>query len=149
MSITVRNMTQNDVPFLAKLEQELFSDAWTELSLINTLHYRPDTSFVAELDGKPAGYLFFMAAADEGELLRIGVSLDHRRQGVGQILMDCMDHYVLENGIYAVWLEVRESNEAARSLYEKSGFTIQGYRKKYYHKPDEDAVIMSRSYAMH
>lgn len=149
MSLLVRNMKQEDVPFLVKLEAELFSDAWSQLGLINTLHYRPDTSFIAELDGVPVGYLFFMAAADEGELLRIGVSLDHRRQGVGRILMDHMDHYVLENGIYAVWLEVRESNEAARSLYEKSGFTIQGYRKKYYHKPDEDAVIMSRSYPMH
>ncbi|MDD7389821.1 MAG: ribosomal protein S18-alanine N-acetyltransferase [Lachnospiraceae bacterium] len=146
MSIIVRNMTQEDVAFLVQLEQELFSDAWTELSLINTLHYRPDTSFVAELDGKPAGYLFFMAAADEGELLRIGVAPGHRRQGIGRKLMEHMDHFVQDNGIYSVWLEVRESNEPARMLYEQSGFTVQGYRRKYYHKPEEDAVIMSRSY---
>lgn len=146
MTVTVRNMTQEDIPFLVKLEQEIFSDAWTELSLANTLHYRPDTSFVAELDGKTAGYLFFMAAADEGELLRIGVSPEYRRQGIGRQLMEHMDHFVLDNGIYSVWLEVRESNEPARTLYEQSGFAVQGYRKKYYHKPEEDAVIMSRSY---
>lgn len=148
MSLSVRNMKQQDIPFLVKMEQKLFSDAWTEMSLINTLHYRPDTSFVAELDGEPVGYLFFMAAADEGELLRIGVSPEYRRQGVGQVLLDHMDYFVLENGIYSVWLEVRESNEPARALYEKSGFVTQGCRKKYYHRPDEDAVIMSKSYPM-
>lgn len=148
MSLSVRNMKQQDIPFLVKLEQKLFSDAWTEMSLINTLHYRPDTSFVAELDGEPVGYLFFMAAADEGELLRIGVSPEYRRQGVGQVLLEHMDYFVLENGIYSVWLEVRESNEPARALYEKSGFVTQGCRKKYYHRPDEDAVIMSKSYPM-
>ena len=148
MSLSVRNMKQQDIPFLVKLEQKLFSDAWTEMSLINTLHYRPDTSFVAELDGEPVGYLFFMAAADEGELLRIGVSPEYRRQGVGQVLLDHMDYFVLENGIYSVWLEVRESNEPARALYDKSGFVTQGCRKKYYHRPDEDAVIMSKSYPM-
>ncbi|MDY2628358.1 MAG: ribosomal protein S18-alanine N-acetyltransferase [Lachnospiraceae bacterium] len=148
MSLSVRNMKQQDIAFLVKLEQKLFSDAWTEMSLINTLHYRPDTSFVAELDGEPVGYLFFMAAADEGELLRIGVSPEYRRQGVGQVLLEHMDYFVLENGIYSVWLEVRESNEPARALYEKSGFVTQGCRKKYYHRPDEDAVIMSKSYPM-
>lgn len=146
MNLSVRNMKQQDIPFLAELEQELFSDAWTEMSLINTLHYRPDTSFVAELDGETAGYLFFMAAADEGELLRIGVSPGHRRQGIGRALLEHMDHFVLENGIYSVWLEVRESNEPARTLYEKAGFVTQGFRRNYYHKPDEDAVIMSKSY---
>lgn len=148
MKLFVRNMKQEDIPFAVKLEQELFSDAWTELGLINTLHYRPNTSFIAELDGEPVGYLFFMAAADEGELLRIGVSSSHRRQGIGRLLMEHMDHFVLDNGIYSVWLEVRESNEPARALYEKSGFIVQGCRKKYYHKPDEDAVIMSKNYPL-
>lgn len=146
MNIIVRNMKQKDIPFAVELEKELFSDAWTELGLVNTLHYRPDTSFVAEADGEPAGYLFFMAAADEGELLRIGVSPGHRRQGVACALIEHMDRFVSENGIYSVWLEVREHNEAARSLYEKTGFTVQGYRKRYYHKPDEDAVIMCKAY---
>lgn len=146
MNVIVRNMKQEDIPFTVELEKELFSDAWTELGLVNTLHYRPDTSFVAEIGGEPAGYLFFMAAADEGELLRIGVSPRYRRQGIARALLAHMDEFVRENGIYSVWLEVREHNEAARSLYEKTGFVIQGYRKKYYHKPDEDAVIMCKTY---
>ncbi len=147
MNIVVRTMTQEDIPFAVQLEKELFSDAWTELGLVNTLHYRPDTSFVAELDGEDVGYLFFMAAADEGELLRIGVSPRHRRKGIGQALISHMDQYARENSIYAVWLEVRGSNEGARALYEKNGFILQGYRKKYYHNPEEDAAIMSKTYA--
>ena len=146
MDVIVRNMKQADVPFVEELEKELFSDAWTELGLINTLHYRPDTSFVVEWDGKLVGYLFFMAAADEGELLRIGVSPQYHRKGIAQALIHHMDLFAAENGIYSVWLEVREHNTAARALYEKTGFVMQGYRKKYYHKPDEDAAIMCKTY---
>ncbi|MGZ7144902.1 GNAT family N-acetyltransferase, partial [Streptococcus pyogenes] len=43
-----------------------------------------------------------------------------------------------------VFLEVRESNKAARGLYEKFGFKKVGLRKKYYQNPVEDAVLMAR-----
>lgn len=144
--IYVRCMVEEDIPEVASIEAALFSDAWSKRSLENTIYYRPDTSFVAELDGKIAGYMFFMAAADEGELLRIGVKPEYRRNGVGMELMHHMDSYVSENGIYSVWLEVREHNTPAQELYKKNSFEMQGYRKRYYHNPDEDAVIMCRNY---
>ncbi|MGN0268272.1 MAG: ribosomal protein S18-alanine N-acetyltransferase [Lachnospiraceae bacterium] len=144
MNITIRIMNSEDIAAVAELERELFSDAWNERSLENTLFYRQETSFAAELDGQVTGYLFFMAAADEGELLRIGVSPACRRLGIGQALIEQMNDYARDNGIGSIWLEVRESNEAARRLYEKSGFVIQGYRKRYYHNPDEDAAIMCK-----
>ena len=144
--IYVRCMVLEDIPAVEAMEAELFSDAWSKRSLENTIYYRPDTSFVAELDGEIAGYMFFMAAADEGELLRIGVKPECRRGGIGVKLMNHMDEYVSENGIYSVWLEVREHNIPAQELYKKCGFEMQGYRKHYYRNPDEDAVIMYRNY---
>ena len=69
MNITIRIMNSEDIAAVAELERELFSDAWNERSLENTLFYRQETSFAAELDGQVAGYLFFMAEADEGEKL--------------------------------------------------------------------------------
>lgn len=144
--IRIRAMTQQDIPFVLQLEQELFSDAWSEKGLSDTLRYHADTNFTAEYNGAPAGYLLFMAAADEGELLRIGVSPTIWRSGVGQALILWMDQYALANEIAVVWLEVRAGNQAARALYEKNGFVLQGYRKNYYHAPQEDAAIMSKSY---
>lgn len=139
-------MEKADITFVIQLEQKLFSDAWTEKNLQDTLQFHPDENFIAEADHVSAGYLIFMQAADEGELLRIGVSKEYRRNGIGSILMEQMDYFVKTHQIDAVWLEVRESNQAARSLYEKSGFVTQGYRKNYYHKPDENAVIMKKGY---
>lgn len=145
-SIVVRNMRPEDMISVEALEKELFCDAWTGSSLADTFRYHSETSFVAEADGMVVGYLFFMKAADEGELLRIGVSGAHRRKGIAQALMGHMDTYAAANEIHCVWLEVREHNEAARALYEKCGFTMQGYRRKYYHHPDEDAIIMCKKW---
>lgn len=139
-------MLQQDIPFVFQLEQELFSDAWSEKGLYDTLRYHADTNFMAEYNGEPVGYLLFMAAADEGELLRIGVSPTVWRSGIGQALISWMNQYVLAKEIAVVWLEVRAGNQAARALYEKNGFVLQGYRKNYYHAPQEDAAIMSKSY---
>ncbi len=41
-------------------------------------------------------------------------------------------------------LEVRRSNEFARLLYERFGFTVAGVRRAYYTKPVEDALVLWR-----
>ena len=48
-----------------------------------------------------------------------------------------------ERGLNTISLEVRESNKAARSLYESSGFGIIAKRPGYYNNPVEDGLIMS------
>ncbi|MDO5410831.1 MAG: ribosomal protein S18-alanine N-acetyltransferase [Lachnospiraceae bacterium] len=142
--IQIRTMKAEDIAWAAQLEAELFGDAWTEAALMDTLRYRPETNFTAEADGVIVGYLLFMAAADEGELLRVGVSPKARRKGIASALMSHMESCAVSKGIATIWLEVRESNTAARALYEKTGFIEQGQRKKYYHDPVENAVIMSK-----
>lgn len=145
--IELRGMEPRDIKQVCILEAALFSDAWSEKSLEDTLKFHPDTSFAAVQEDCVQGYLLFMPAADEGELLRIGVDPAFRRQGTGRALMVCMDTYAISHGIETIWLEVRESNQPARSLYEQSGFTVQGLRKNYYKDPKEHAVIMSKKYA--
>lgn len=146
MDICVQTMKPEHIPAVTGLEKALFGDAWNEQSLENTLYYRPDTSLIATVENCVAGYLFFMVAADEGELLRIGVADSFRRQGIARALMAYMDQYVRENGIYSVWLEVREHNTPARTLYENGGFQVRGTRRNYYRNPGEDAVIMCKNY---
>ena len=57
-------------------------------------------------------------------------------------MMDAMVEYAIRERAYAISLEVRESNLAARNLYESYGFTAEAVRKGYYRNPSEDAVIM-------
>ena len=56
--------------------------------------------------------------------------------------MDAMVSFSKTRGVRAIALEVRESNEGARKLYESYGFRQEAVRKGYYHSPQEDAVIM-------
>ena len=80
--------------------------------------------------------------AGEGEIQRIAVLPECRRLGVGRKMMEAMVNDAMANQVHAISLEVRESNLAARKLYESFGFAAEAVRKGYYHNPLEDALIM-------
>jgi [ribosomal protein S18]-alanine N-acetyltransferase len=94
-----------------------------------------------------AGLLGFLIAHRidaEWELENIAVAPAARRQGVAtRLLSALLAHVRAENGS-AIFLEVRESNQTARRLYEKAGFEETGVRKNYYSAPQEDAVLYRR-----
>ena len=66
-----------------------------------------------------------------------------RRRGAAGRLIDAALVWARGAGIKAVYLEVRKSNEAAISLYNKNGFRQVGTRKSYYESPNEDALVMA------
>jgi ribosomal-protein-alanine N-acetyltransferase len=70
------------------------------------------------------------------------------RQGVGRRLLDAVLSAVRRDGAVEIWLEVRQSNAAARALYERAGFTEVGLRRRYYDRPVEDAIVMRRATAV-
>jgi [ribosomal protein S18]-alanine N-acetyltransferase len=91
-----------------------------------------------------SGLLAFLIAHRidaEWELENIVVAETARRQGVATRLFgEFVAHARAEQGS-AVFLEVRESNQSARALYRKAGFTETGLRKSYYSNPPEDAIL--------
>ena len=89
-----------------------------------------------------AGYVVARHAAAEGEILNLGVASALRRRGVGRALAQRALGELQTRGARAVYLEVRESNTAARRLYEALGFAEVGRRRTYYRRPVEDAVIL-------
>lgn len=113
--------------------------------------YPAETTWVAETE--PAGaegagteslVVGFVAArcvaVGENEVLNLAVAPEWRRQGVARRLLD-----VAFAALPGEWfLEVRESNEEARRLYESLGFQTAGRRARYYRDPDEDALILKR-----
>ncbi len=86
------------------------------------------------------GYLIANNIADESELLRIAVKKDFRCYGIGGKLIRFYHNDIGDSG-KTFFLEVRESNQAARHLYEKNSYTKIATRKNYYKSPDEDGVI--------
>lgn len=77
----------------------------------------------------------------ECEIENVAVNPDWQRQGLGERLLDELLNRVQQRGCGDVFLEVRESNVAARRLYEKRGFRQVGRRVRYYSQPQEDAVV--------
>jgi ribosomal-protein-alanine N-acetyltransferase len=92
------------------------------------------------------GYLVAMSGVDEVHLLNITVAPAHQRQGWARFMLDALTLWSRGQQAQWLWLEVRESNAAARRLYERYGFTQVGLRKGYYPTgriQREDAVVMS------
>jgi len=101
--------------------------------------------WVAENDGRVAGFLAARKLADEMEILNLAVAPAARRQGIaGQLLRAAMNWGAAE-GIAKVYLEVRASNAPARSFYESRSFRVTGTRPNYYRNPTDDALLMAAS----
>lgn len=103
-----------------------------------------EPSFPNEIPDAAPGIVGFLVArhlAPEWELENIVVAPAARRKGLGKRLLDALLARAREAHSHSVFLEVRNSNFAARALYEKAGFQQTGRRKAYYADPPEDAIL--------
>lgn len=139
----IRPTTPADLEALEGLEQSAFSDPWTVTMLEEALAGRGAVALVA-VDATDAVIASVMArqVADEGEILTLAVDPAWRRRGIGRRLLAAALDQLGQGGVTAVWLEVRESNLAARLMYLSAGFIAAGVRRGYYRRPTEDAVIL-------
>lgn len=141
----VRGMTMEDGAAVAEMEHQLFPDAWSEKSVLETLE-QPDTiCLMAGKAGRAAGYLLAYTVAGEVEIARIAVAKELQRQGVARTLLDELETLCKSRGVRKILLDVRAGNAAARALYTKAGFAEDGIRQRFYDDPTEDAVLMSRT----
>lgn len=138
----IRRMVSADLEAVAEMEKICFTESWSWKLLEAGLYSEYDEYYVFEQEGRILGYCNLRILAGEGEIQRIAVLPDCRRLGVGRKMMEAMERSARAKQVYAVTLEVRESNLAARNLYESFGFVAEAVRKGYYHNPAEDALIM-------
>lgn len=126
---------------MAAIERDAFSDPWPERDFQDCL--AAGVPFLVATVGRGVeGYVVARHAAAEGEILNLGVERGRRGQGIGRALVGAVLRDLRARGAAAVYLEVRESNAAARHLYDGLGFLEVGRRKRYYHRPPEDAIIL-------
>lgn len=140
---SIRAARRSDVPLLAAIEVESFSDPWPRSAFTDALNMTSARLTVAvdKLD-TPAGYCMLITAADQGEIANLAVSKRAQRRGLAGRLLDEALHYAARIGVTSVFLEVRESNAAARALYGSRHFQEIGRRKGYYQRPPEDALVL-------
>ena len=140
MEIKIRRGDTSDIPFLTGLERECFSSPWSEVSFADFFENSASRCLIAEVDSVPCGYVGCYLILGDGEITNLAVTEKFRRHGVGAALIG---HLSCLEGTNRLLLEVRESNAAARGLYEKLGFKVDGVRRGFYEKPREDAILMS------
>lgn len=145
--IKIRVATAADIPAIIALDRNTQSAAhWSEAAYRDI--FKPGTatriSFVGQRNhGSLLGFVIARINGADCELENVAVADSVRRQGVGSELVQALQREAKKREAVRIFLEVRESNSAARALYEKCGFQIIGRRSSYYSNPAEDAVLYS------
>ncbi len=142
--MNVRAWTKEDVQKIAEIERACFSDAWTKEMLADCLRFPYYHCFLVEEGGQVCGYCCLIVLFEDGEVANIAVDAPYRGRGIAKALMEKMHDKARSLGATRCLLEVRKSNVAAISLYERFGYCHYGERPRYY-EDGEDALLMEKS----
>ena len=137
----IRPVTETDLVDVAALERRCFPDPW---SMESFRAFVGSVAFLAEDSTGVLGYVFAHFAVDVAEILNVAVASEARRRGIGTRLVEEACAALVRHGVETVFLEVRESNVAAQTLYRGIGFSLVGRRRAYYRHPLEDALVLAR-----
>lgn len=141
----IRLMQAADVEVVAKIEKSVQSHPWTLKQFEDAVTAYQST--VIEVQGQVAGFCILQPVLDEANLLLMAIDPAQQGQGLGYQLLEA-SVAMLKNNPVQIFLEVRESNQAAIKLYEKSGFHQIDLRKNYYPNANgsrEHAIIMVKA----
>lgn len=142
--IAIKKITDADIEKIHELEKEIFSDPWGIVGISESLH-QDHTELLGAWDGgRLLGYVIAYFSLYEGEIARIAVAEEVRRRGVAGSLLAELEQICQKRGAEAILLDVRRSNQGAIEFYKRQGFSVDGLRKKFYTRPEEDAILMSR-----
>lgn len=145
MEYHVRPMEDRDIPYVSQIEKQIFSIPWSEKSFRDAANNPDNVYLVCECTGEIAGYCGMWTVMGEGNVTNVAVHPSYRRRGVAQAMLAEMEKRARDKSVTIFFLEVRQSNEAARHLYEKLGYSSIGTRKRFYERPVEDAIVMSKT----
>lgn len=150
-SLELCPLTVDLLPAVVDLDQQCFGGLWTldgyrreldspnsEILVIQPQVQAPDRA------SRLVGLGCYWAILEEAHLTILAIAPDYQGQGLGQALLWALLASAQRRGLERATLEVRASNQAALSLYQKYGFTEAGRRRRYYPDTQEDALILWR-----
>ncbi len=133
---------------IAALHAQLFNPAWDAASITESIEHPASASFIAQVrDPRSlAGFIIGRIAADEAEIISIGVAPEWQRRGVGRQMVEGLVRAARRAEVKRLFLEVATDNTAAVALYQSLGFKKAGARNGYYQRAGgekADAVILA------
>jgi len=140
----VRRAGADDIPAMLRIEQRSNPVPWSRQLFAKELERREGATIVATDADEVVGFLACAGQGDAWHILNVTVDPDHRRRGLGGMLVDGIISLLDGRPYDRYTLEVRVSNDAAIRLYRGRGFVDSGVRPRYYSDNREDALIMWR-----
>lgn len=138
----VHKALPEDLAMIAEIERITFHEPWSPEGIESFYYKKTSDIYVWRDRNKISGYIMAEHILEQGELQRIAIVPFIRKMGIGTLLLQEFRERYRKMGVETIYLEVRESNQAARNFYKKSGFEEYGRRPKYYSDPMEDAILM-------
>ena len=146
MDYVIEPLSVDFVDHVAEIEKECFSIPFKKEDILSYLNESYWRFFVARDKNEILGYISFTIILDEISICNVAVSSKYRKIGIGKALVSFLLDYAKKNGVCKLFLEVRESNISAISLYEKFGFERVGISKNHYSMPKENALLMNLNF---
>ncbi|MEG9481353.1 ribosomal protein S18-alanine N-acetyltransferase [Mannheimia sp. HC-2023] len=141
----IEEIQQADFERLFEIEQKAHLVPWSKGTLLNNQGEKYLNLKLVE-NGEIVAFAISQVVLDEATLFNIAVAPNFQGKGFGKRLLSELILQLQKRGVATLWLEVRESNQAAQKLYDSLGFNEVTVRKNYYPTPDggkENAVVMA------
>jgi ribosomal-protein-alanine N-acetyltransferase len=135
-----------EIDAVLEIENASFTNPWTRDMYLAELRSEGVSLIFLARDKwrRPVGFCACWRVVDELHINNLAVLPEHRRHGVASALLLHVMAEGVRLGAKSATLEVRRSNEPARRLYERFGFSVVGIRRDYYTNPVEDALVLRR-----
>lgn len=149
----IRRCDREDIPAVVEINVTTLPEHYSDYFYYEILSEFPETFLVAELEGELVAYIMCrieygfshlrrLGLARKGHIVSIAVKDQHRRKGVGSMLVKACQEEMLSKTATECYLEVRVSNAEAIGLYERLGYKTTGRLESYY-KDGEAAYVMA------
>lgn len=148
-TITIRQMTSDDIEQVLAIDQMSFSMPWPISAYKYELNENQNSKlWVAEVESagkarKVIGIIVVWFIMDEAHIATIAVHPDFRGRGIAHTMLVIAIKEAIQQGSTRATLEVRATNSVAQSIYRRFRFEIVGHRLRYYGDNNEDALIMT------
>lgn len=143
MSAVLRDLTEQDLAWMADSEREIFGpSAWSAQLIRDDYSFGGKRYRGVELGGELVAYAVYGYDGDAFHLMNLAVLPQARRRGLGRLIMRDLLAEAEHLGAPDVWLEVAVTNDAAIALYREYGFEDVRVRARYYQPENVDALVM-------
>ena len=148
-----RRVRQEDLIPVMEINLKTLPEHYSDYFYESVMAEFPEAFLVALIGDGHVGYIMCkteygfssfrrLGFVKKGHLVSVAVLPEHRKKGIGRVLVDEAIKGIRMKKCVEMYLEVRCSNNDAVRLYERLGFTIRQQLKSYY-RDGEDAFVMA------